>query len=114
MNVFSTIITPDYIYYALALRESLTRFNDRVIFYILITEKDVELKEKIEKKYPGTVILSCDDLCGNGIGKKIYEKYFTNHKDEFRWSMKAVLLKYLIENRNVSRVLYVDCDLFFF
>ncbi|MEO5572120.1 MAG: glycosyltransferase [Bacteroidia bacterium] len=114
MNAFSTIITPDYIHYALALRESLIRFNTEINFFILVTEKDEELKEKIEKKYPGVTVFFGQELCKDGIGKKIYDKYFNNLKDEFRWSMKPVLLKYLIEKLNFDKVLYLDCDIFFF
>ena len=114
MNAAATIITKDYIHYALALRESVIRFSEKVKFIIFMTEKDIDLKERIEKNYSGTVILFCDELCKEGIGKKIYDKYFNDFKDEFRWSMKPVLLKYLIENLNCSKAFYLDSDLFFF
>jgi lipopolysaccharide biosynthesis glycosyltransferase len=113
-KVFCTIITSDYLHYALSLRESLIRFNTEIKFYILVAENHSELKIEVEKKYSDTIVLSCDNVCKDGIGKKIYDKYFINHKDEFRWSMKPVLLKHLIENLNVTKVLYLDCDLFFF
>jgi lipopolysaccharide biosynthesis glycosyltransferase len=114
MNAAATIITNDYIHYALALRESFIQFNNEIKFYILITEEDRELKEKIEKEYPDTVILFPGDLCRDGIARKIYDKYFENFRHEFRWSMKPVLLKYLIENLNFDKALYLDWDLFFF
>ncbi|MEO5572119.1 MAG: hypothetical protein ABIT08_09235 [Bacteroidia bacterium] len=114
MIAFSTIITPDYLHFALALRESLLKFNSGNNFYILVTGKDDILKEDTEKKYPGLVILFAEDLCKDGIGKKIYDKYFIDFKDEFRWSMKPVLLTYLIEKLNYKKVLCLDCDLFFF
>jgi lipopolysaccharide biosynthesis glycosyltransferase len=113
-TAFCTIITNDYLHYALALRESLLSFNKQVKFYILVTDKDQELKEAVEKIYEGTVVLFSDDLCSDGIGQKIYYKYFNNHKDEFRWSMKPVLLKHLITELNFIKVFYLDCDLFFF
>ncbi|MEP7170050.1 MAG: hypothetical protein ABI855_11820, partial [Bacteroidota bacterium] len=114
MIAFSTIITPDYIHYALALRESLLKFDSAGNFYILVTEKDDKLKKDFEEKYPRLIILFAEDLCQDGIGKKIYDKYFYQFKDEFRWSMKPVLLTYLIEKLNYKKVLCLDCDLYFF
>lgn len=114
MNAAATIVTNDYIHYALALRESLIRFNDKIEFYILVTEKDTGLKEETEKIYPGTVILFGEDLCRDGMGKKIYDKYFDKFRHEFRWSMKPVLLKYLTEELHFNKALYLDWDLFFF
>jgi lipopolysaccharide biosynthesis glycosyltransferase len=114
MNAYVTIITPDYLHYALALRESLMRFNSEIKFYVLITEKDESLKTKVEKEFPGTTILFGKDICKSAIGKKIYDKYFINFKNEFRWSMKPVVVNYLTENLNYEKVFYLDCDLFFF
>ncbi len=34
--------------------------------------------------------------------------------DAFRWSMKPVLMKYLLEQKNVHKVIYLDCDIYFF
>src|SRR5688500_5820465 len=34
--------------------------------------------------------------------------------DAFRWSMKPVLINYLIQKRDFSKVLFLDCDLFFY
>src|SRR5690606_2283031 len=42
--------------------------------------------------------------------KAIYGKYYVSFVDGFRWSMKPVLMQYLIEERGMQKVFCIDCD----
>ena len=114
MNAFCTIITADHIHYALALRKSLLDFGNDFNFHILIAGKERELKEQIENKYENTLIHFSEDLCNNGIGKAIHEKYYPGDMDAFRWSMKPVFINYLLQEKKFEKVIYTDCDIHFY
>lgn len=53
-------------------------------------------------------------MCMSGIGKKIEEKYRKSSMDRFRWSLKPVFIKYLLQEKNYDKVIFVDPDLYFF
>jgi hypothetical protein len=114
MNSFCTIITPNYMPYALALRESLIEFNADTILYIFVSEYENGLKEHIEGNYSNTYVLYPDELCEQGLGRELFEKYHAVEKDSFRWSMKSVLLQHLLQNVGLSAVIYVDSDIHFY
>jgi hypothetical protein len=59
---FCTIITPNYIHYALALRESLLQFTKNMRFYIFISEISSDLKGKVESAYNNTHVLTPIEL----------------------------------------------------
>jgi SAM-dependent methyltransferase len=111
---FCTIITTDYLHYALALKQSLDDFGESVQLYIFITNDNEKLKPLVEEKYPGTFIISTDEVCADGIGKKIYSKYHDFDINAFRWSMKPVFIKHLLNNKGYEKVIFLDADLFFF
>jgi hypothetical protein len=112
MYHFCTIITPDYLAWAQVLRDSIINQQKDSVLYTFIScfKKDLhyELTDFKNMNY-----LFVDDLCKDGMGKKIYEKYFSENKDSFRWSMKGIVLKYLVENKN-DKAIYVDCDICFY
>ncbi len=112
-QAFCTIITPDYINYALAARKSLLDVGNNVSFHILIAGERDELKEHIGSHYSGTSVYYAPEICTNGTGRDIYNKYYHSDTDAFRWSMKPVFLNYLLK-RNCEKVIYIDCDIYFF
>lgn len=108
-QAFCTIITPDYLPYVQVLHKSLLENGGSgVTLYVLMstTERSQVIPEGIR-------LLYIDELCATGIGKKISDKYLNTDMDAFRWSMKPVLIKYLIANERVDKVLYLDSDLYF-
>lgn len=113
MRVYTTIITSNYIGYALTLRESLQPYG-RLLFYLLIADDGPVDKEALAKDYPDVRLLFINDLCREGMGKALLEKYQQSYIDGFRWSMKPVLLKYLLNQEGHDRALFLDPDLFFF
>jgi lipopolysaccharide biosynthesis glycosyltransferase len=100
--------------YALALRESLIEFNSDAILYIFVSDHGKDLKEHIEGNYSNTYVLYPDELCEQGLGRELFEKYHAVEKDSFRWSMKSVLLQHLLQNLGFSAVIYVDSDIHFY
>lgn len=113
MNSFCTIITPDYLPYALALRDTLVSFDSTASLNIFISTT----KEKWSapnQDLTNSQLIFLEDLCQAKIGKAIYDKYYTANKDHFRWSMKPVLIEYLLTEQNFEKVIYVDSDICFF
>lgn len=106
---FCTIVTADYFGYVLALKESLKNFRQDVKLYVLVTKGFVELKTDNE-----ITIIYPEALCSEGIGKDIFDKYYNSFMDGFRWSMKPVLLKYLLTDENHEKAVYLDCDIHFY
>jgi len=114
VNSFCTIITADHIHYALALRKSLLDFGSDFDFHILVSGNERALKDQIENKYKNTLVHFAEDLCNKGIGKAIHSKYYPGNMDAFRWSMKPVFIKYLLQEKNCNKVIYTDCDIHFY
>ncbi len=110
---FCTIITANYLHYALALNESLLRYQEDIPLHILVSDKEGTFSE-IEQKFPNIQFLYTKNLCNEGIGKAIYDKYAARDMDAFRWSMKGVLLNYLLEIKGYEKAIFLDCDIYFF
>ena len=111
---FCTIITVDFISYALALRKSLLDFGDDLELYLLVADGNESLKKDFETNYPGSFILLIEGLCKSGMGKSIYDKYYHSDINAFRWSMKPVLITYLLQKKNYDKVIYTDADIYFY
>ncbi len=108
---FCTIITANFIHYALSLYESLSRWGKIESFYILIA--DQHSFNHVEIHFPSIKFLHPEEVCNDEIGKEIQEKYQTSNMDCFRWSMKSILIKYLLE-RGYEQVFFLDPDLYFY
>lgn len=111
-TAYSTIITADFLHYALALRHSLARFKPDVVLTVLVADEHYDAK-KLNGTFEGMYFLSVCDLCADGLGKQIFDKYFRLYIDGFRWSMKPVVLNYLLES-GYDQAFFLDPDLFFF
>jgi hypothetical protein len=115
MNVmsFCTISTLDYMPYVGVLYDSLARFNPGVRLSVFIS--DVRSVDTVVIKIPsGMRLYGVDDLCAVGIGRKLFEKYYAACMDRFRWTMKPVFLRYLLECGHAEALIYVDNDICFF
>jgi hypothetical protein len=58
--------------------------------------------------------LDGDDVCTEGMGRAIRDKYQQTYMDGFRWSMKPVLMEYILVNSIADKVAFLDPDLFFY
>jgi hypothetical protein len=97
--------------YALALGESLARFAPAVGFHILIVDRESGPR-KAETRFSKVTIHYAPALCKEGVGKRLQEKYGRQDMDCFRWSMKSVFLKALLEE--ADQAFFVDPDTCFF
>jgi hypothetical protein len=112
-SVFCTIITGDYIFYALAMRDSLCVFDPTAQLHVLVadgTNPGIDARmdtHNIKFHTP-------DLICTSGVGRELHAKYHAHAMDRFRWSMKPVFMDYLFRQERAEKVIYVDCDIYFF
>ena len=109
MRTCCTIITSNYLPYAVTLFHSLRQHMDKGSLYVLITddgEYDCSLlpEENLH-------LLHISDLRNFGPTDALLNKYH-NCPDALRWSMKPVLIQYLLEQRH-EKVIFTDCDIYF-
>lgn len=110
MNTFCTIITANYFPHALALYKSLKKFDREISLYVLVADREPLTEEHTEA---GMKILRAYALEQYPLVEELYNKYAHIRMDFFRWSLKSVLMSYLLE-KGFEKVLFVDCDIFFF
>lgn len=112
-NAVCTIITPDYLHYALGLHDSLVESGlSEFHFFIFISEFKEHASLEVDR--PNTTLLYVDDLKTLPLGLDIFNAYFSTDMDKYRWSMKSVLISELLQNRGFEKVMCVDCDINFF
>jgi hypothetical protein len=113
-NAVCTIVTPNYVPYALALYESICAHTEHSVdMWIFVSV----LKQKLSSSLPsrtGVHYVFVDDLCGNSLGKELMLKYLDKNINAFRWSMKSVLLMNLLMVQGYKKAIFLDGDLFFF
>lgn len=108
MNTTCTIITADFLHYALALHKSLNDFQS-ITFYILITDvTDIDINKS---SFPNLHFIFLDDVKEIRYAKEIIEKYRDVDDNALRWSLKPILAGYLL--KKYEKVLILDADLFF-
>jgi hypothetical protein len=110
-NSFCTIITADHYPRALALYKSIIRFDPEILLHVLIADNNSLPAETTPPA--GMRIMTAKQLNSYPMVDSLYRKYAHIRMDFFRWSLKPVFISYLLENRT-EKLLYVDCDMFFF
>lgn len=110
MNTFCTIISPDYFPFALNLFNSLKKYDITIELQILVTAGDI--KDNIKSTLPKELkIHFLKDLENTQLNTEIKNKYdYLN--DSFRWTLKPIFISYLLNK--FEKVIYVDCDIYFF
>jgi len=111
VRTFCTIITSNYFPYAAALYRSLIKFHeDEKLIVLVCDEGSLNFSTSA---FPGIEIIRLKNIMSFGETERLYSKYYHDNMDAFRWSMKPVLLTYLLKN-GYEKLMYVDCDIFFF
>ncbi len=110
MNAFCTIITADYFAKALTLYKSMLRFNKKITLYVFIVDNKIDIPSL--SLYPGIKIIYTTDLTDYPLVKLLYRKYAHIDINFFRWSLKPVLVSYLLE-KEIQKIVYIDCDMYF-
>jgi hypothetical protein len=107
-----TIITPDYLYKALALLASMVKFQ-RVHLHVLVSETKDRLnpfRKHISYLESPVEIYTLDEIYDmESLTRLLHYK-----KDMVRWSSKSLFLCYLLMERNFESVIYLDNDICFF
>jgi len=110
-KTFCTIITADYFPCALALFKSIKKFDPDILLHVLVADnKPLPAGATIPA---GMKIMTAQKLSGYSLVDSLYKKYAHIEMDFFRWSLKPVFISYLLEH-GFERLLYTDCDMFFF
>ncbi len=110
----ATIITADYGAYALALHDSLMKFDEEINMAIFISSG--KLDEAIQKEFDKRKNIKLyfgKDIMEFPLAKNVYEKYYEASHDSYRWSMKPVFMNFLL-HKDFKEVIYLDSDIFFF
>jgi hypothetical protein len=110
-NTFCTIITADYYPKALTLYKSIKTYNPDIELQVLVA--DDKPVSKAFSVPAGITIIPVNRLSGYSLVNSLYKKYAHIEMDFFRWSLKPVFISYLLEN-GFEKVMYIDCDMFFF
>ncbi len=106
---FCTIVTQSHIPWAMALHESLTAFDPEVDFHVLVTDApEPAIPDGAQGHITMHDLSAVDD---GGLGTAMQKEY-GDDPDALRWSLKPVFMQKLMATSD--RVLYGDCDLYFF
>ena len=108
MNHFCTITTYDHLYKVRALRDSLLQYGNNTVLHVLMVDKG-----KLAETDECIKIYSIADLGNDELVKRIQKKY-SSQSDKLRWSLKPSFLKFLLSINEISKVIYLDNDLFFY
>ncbi|MEQ1676440.1 MAG: hypothetical protein ABL876_07060 [Chitinophagaceae bacterium] len=96
--------------YALTLYKSLVRFNKEEKLIVLVVDNAGKLPSE---EIPGISFISIDTIYTIQKADVIYNKYGETDTDALRWGFKPVLISFLLD-KGFTKVIYADCDLFFF
>lgn len=112
-KIFCTIATLDHMPHVRALHDCLQRWDAGMQLHVFIADA-ASGRVQVSACPPGIRLYCADELCANGTGRAIFEKYHAACMDTFRWAMKPVFLQYLLEHGHGDAVIYVDNDIHFF
>lgn len=108
---FCTISTQSHLYKCKALFDSLRNFDSKVILDVLVI--DANKVGEDNSVFEGYNLHFLEDLVGSNPGELIINKYKSN-PDKLRWSLKPVFMQYLLSNKQLHKLIYVDNDIAFF
>lgn len=113
---FCTVIDSNFIDYIKTQYHFLTKFNKNVRIYVLVCTTNLsEIQTPPFESLPEAIkCFTLLDVCREGIGKEIFDKYFQAHIHEFRWAMKSVFLNFLYEKGFAEKIIFTDWDIIFF
>ncbi|MDZ4844441.1 MAG: glycosyltransferase [Chitinophagales bacterium] len=108
MYHFCTITTADHLFKVYALFDSIKNQNHAAHLHVLVVDDYIPDTNLDSLSY-----YSLDNIRNSTVAKEIISKY-SRDKDKLRWAMKAVLLKHLLAQKEIEKILYVDNDIFLF
>lgn len=110
MNCFCTIITSDYNFYAKVIYDSLKKYNNSFSFFVLVVDEGT-----FDFNYESIQYINLNSL-KNALPSEFSTiiKYEADKKSALRWALKPLFLKYLIQNHQMNKAVFVDPDLCFY
>lgn len=108
---FCTIITESHLAWACTLYASIKNQIPDALLSVLVVDGHKEALQQGRIFPEGITIVCLDALKGDAVGDAIMAKY-AQKPDELRWSLKSIFMLHLLHS--YEKVLYCDCDLFFF
>lgn len=109
-HAYCGVITRSHLNWAFAMNRSLLEFEPGARVFFLVTDPGPFDDERFAGM-PGTCFLSPDELADQQHLRALEAKY-RRGSDEFRWSLKPVLMLHVLSA--FERVLFCDIDLHFF
>jgi hypothetical protein len=107
MYQFCTITTTSHLYKVYALAESLKNQGHPFVLNVLVIDDDSTFQSADCRFF------KLSDISAQHNAAEIIAKHKGN-KDKLRWSLKPVLMKYLLLQPAIGQLIYLDNDLFFF
>jgi hypothetical protein len=107
MYQFCTITTVSHLYKVYALAESLKDQQRDFLLNVLVID------DQRDFEFENCRFFKLTDVSAADHATDIITKYHRD-KDKLRWSLKPVLMKYLLLKPEISELIYLDNDLFFF
>ncbi len=113
-NAICTIVTESYLPWAYSLAESVGRHQSNLDIFILIsdlTSKSALVIPQIDNV--NVYVLTLNELAEEKNYNLLLNKY-GGKSSVLRWSLKPLLMQYLIAIRKVDKVIWVDADIRFY
>lgn len=104
---FCTITTHSHLYKVYAVAESLKKQGNDFLLHVLVIDDNKNLE------FENCRFLKLTDIKAQQSAIAITTRYKRN-KDKLRWSLKPVLMKYLLSQTSTDQLIYLDNDLFFY
>lgn len=101
-----TIVTPDHLDRALALRASLQAIGIEPVFVVLTTAP-------MDRRVDDATIIELARLAEVDARAQTLASRYVSTADQLRWCLKPVLISHLLRS-TASRVIYCDADMCFF
>lgn len=106
---FCTLTDKNYLYKWLALCNSIEKYIPHYKIWVLCLDEESEiLIKKLNKKNVKTIRLS------HLHNKELEKVKESRTKQEFAWTCKPSIMSYLLEEKDVEMMIFVDADLLFY
>ena len=110
----ATIITESHLGYAMTVADSLAKHtNVACEVHCLVVDSATKLKGRDFDDKVAINFYTIDDVQNCPHFDTIFKKYAGTDEDAFRWSMKSVFVRYLLNTGESDSVAFVDPDQFF-
>lgn len=109
MYNFCTIITANFLNYALVERDLIAKINNNFILSVLVVDAPKQnMPQQLNIEF-----FDIDDLREIEYASVIYKKYSSQRFDVLRWALKPVFVNFLLR-KDYEKLIFIDPDIAFF